>query len=132
MRVSELAFSGSKTAARSFVGWWSRRCRAERQERCRSKEVGQRAFSGSNGGEVSERQTAHLEPLGGRRHVLLNSSVVASVPVMYNPAKRWVKQKCCQLLVGGAGERAHFLRRAAAGGCAGAPNSKDEKSLTTV
>src|SRR6516225_4648421 len=92
MRVSELAFSGSETAARSFARWRSRRCRAERQERCRSKEVEQRAFSGSNGGEVLERQTAHLEPLGGRRLVLLNSSVVASVRVMYNPPKRWVKQ----------------------------------------
>jgi len=128
MRVPELAFSGSKRAARSFARWWSRRCRRNGRRGAGSKEVGPGAFSGSNGGEVSERQTAHLEPLGGRGHVLLNSSVVASVRVMYNPAKRWVKQKCCQLLVGGAGERAHFLRRAAAGGCAGAPNSKDEKS----
>ena len=41
---------------------------------------------------MSERQTAHLEPLGGRRHVLLNSSEEASVRVMYNPAKGWVRQ----------------------------------------
>jgi len=77
---------------------------------------------------VSERQTAHLEPLGGRRHVLLNASVVASVRVMYNPAKRWVKQNVVNCWLGEQGERVLFLRRAAAGGCAGAPNSKDEKS----
>src|SRR5262249_44875642 len=70
--------------------------------------------------------------LGGRRHVLLNSSVVASVRVMYNPAKRWVKQKCCQLLVGGAGERAHFLRRAAAGGCTQLERRKIAWQLSTA
>src|SRR5215469_18172308 len=74
-------FSGSKRAARSFARWWSRRCRRNGRRGAGSKEVGP-GFSGSNGGEVSERQTAHL----------------------YNPAKRWVKQKCCQLLAGGAGE----------------------------
>ena len=44
------------------------------------------------------------------------------------PRKKVGQAKCCQLLVGGAGERALLLRRAAAGGCAGAPNLKDEKS----
>jgi len=49
---------------------------------------------------VSERQTAHLEPLGGRRHILLNSLVVASVRVMHNPAKRWVKQNVVNCWLG--------------------------------
>ena len=49
---------------------------------------------------MSERQTAHLEPLGGRRHILLNSLVVASVRVMHNPAKRWVKQNVVNCWLG--------------------------------
>ena len=44
------------------------------------------------------------------------------------PRKKVGQAKCCELLVGGAGERALLLRRAAAGGCAGAPNLKAEKS----
>src|SRR5262249_54369035 len=96
------------------------RCRAERQGRRPPERSRARTLYGSNGGEVSERQTARLEPFGVRRHVLLNSSVVAGVRVMYNPAKRWVKQNVVNCWLGEQGERALFLRRAAAGGCAGA------------
>ena len=57
-------------------------------------------MQGGTVGEVPERHTAHLEPLGGRRHILLNSLVVASVRVMHNPAKRWVKQNVVNCWLG--------------------------------
>ena len=63
-------------------------------------------MQGGTVGEVPERHTAHLEPLGGRRHILLNSSVEASVPVMYKHAKGWGKQNDVRCWLGERGERA--------------------------
>ena len=93
-------FLASAAPLRSFPAWTSHLPTAQASTRSNLERSRARAFSGSNGGEVSERQTAHLEPLGGRRHVLLNSSVVASVRVMYNPAKRWVKQNVVNCWLG--------------------------------